>query len=173
MTRRDGAFLPLAVAVAAVILPGCGGYTLDSQYRQGIKTVAVDIFGRGKDVYRRELETRSTEAIVKRIEHDTPYKVTVKSRADTRLTGTIDTVEQRILSFNPDTGLPREMELTLTVSFTWTDLRSGKALAEVSDMRVSGAYVREAPLTEDFFQGSEGVLDRLARRVVEKMEAEW
>jgi outer membrane lipopolysaccharide assembly protein LptE/RlpB len=172
MTKTRGVILLLAVTTE-VVLPGCGGYTLDSQYRQGIKTVAVDIFGRGKDVYRREVETRATEAIVKRIEQDTPYKVTVKSRADTHLTGTIDSIEQRILSFNPDTGQARELELTLAVSFTWTDLRSGKLLADVSDMRVSGAYVREEPLTEDFFQGSEGVLDRLARQVVERMEAEW
>jgi outer membrane lipopolysaccharide assembly protein LptE/RlpB len=173
MTKHMGAILLLIMPAAVAVLSGCGGYTLESPYRQGIATVAVDMFGRGKDVYRREVETRATEAIVKRIEQDTPYKVTVKARADTYLTGTIETIEQRILSFDPDTGNARELELTLTVSFAWTDLRNGKTLAETKDLRVSGTYVREEPLTEDFYQGSENVVNRLAERVVEAMEAEW
>ena len=173
MTKQIRAILLLIVPVAAAVLGGCGGYTLNSPYRQGISTVAVDMFGRGKNVYRREVETQATEAIVKRIEQDTPYKVTVKARADTLLTGTIENIEQRVLSFNPDTGKARELELTLTVSFTWTDLRNGKTLAENKDLRVSGAYVLQEPLSEDFFQGSEDVVNRLAVRVVEAMEAEW
>lgn len=149
------------------------GYTLRSPHRGGIRTVAVPIWTRGKGVYRRELEMRSTQAIVKRIELDTPYKVTRKARADTLLAGTIDLVEQRILSMNPDTGMPRELELTLHVSFKWTDLRSGKALVERSNFRVAGTYIPSAPFSEDFFHGSEDVVSRLARRVVEQMEADW
>jgi hypothetical protein len=102
-----------------------------------------------------------------------PYKVTAKSRADTLLVGSIDDVEQRVLSFSPDTGLPRESELTLVVSFTWTDLRTGKTIVQRKKMRVSGTYTREDPITEDFFQGSENVINRLASRVVEQMEQPW
>lgn len=167
------------------------GYTVKSQYRGGIKTVAVPIFIRGKNVYRRELEDRLTEAVVKRIEADTPYKVTVKERADTVLTGTIVNVNQRILSFNSDTGDPREMEITLKINFTWTDLRTGDTLVEKKDFLVSGDYVTEIPyeedsdgkyvpdpdaenrMTEDFFQGSENVINRAAKRIVETMEAPW
>ena len=173
MTKRYWLILPLIVLAAGAVLGGCGGYTLDNSYRQGIRTVAVDMFGRGKDVYRREVETRATEAIVKRIEQDTPYKVTVKSRADTLLTGSINSIEQRVLSFDSNTGDARELELTLHVSYTWTDLRNGKVLAKAEKMSVSGTSVRESPLTEDFYQGSETVLNRLARRIVEGMEAEW
>ncbi|MCD6303667.1 MAG: hypothetical protein J7M21_01750 [Planctomycetes bacterium] len=160
------------------LLCGCDsdpakGYTTASQYPAGIKTVAVPIWHRGRDVYRRGLEMRLTEAIVKRIELDTPYKVTEKSRADTELVGTIDQVSQRVLSFNPDTGLPREKEITLTVSFTWTDLRNGKVLVRRRNFRESAAYIPPAPLGEDFFQGSEDVINRLARRIVQQMEADW
>ena len=102
------------------------GYTLKSQYPQDIKTVSVPIWHRGKQVYRRGLEMRLTEAVIKRLELDTPYKVTDKSRADSELRGTIDRVSQRVLSFNPDFGRPREMEITMTVSFSCTDLRSCK-----------------------------------------------
>ncbi len=165
--------VPMAVSIAGCSSDGRGGYTMASQYRPGIQTVAVDVWGRGKDVYRRDIEMRVTEAVVKRIEQDTPYKVTVKSRADTLLTGSIDNVEQRTLSFSTDTGLPRETEITFTVSFVWKDLRSGKTLVEKKKMDVSGRYTREDPITEDFFQGSENVINRLASQVVEQMEQPW
>ena len=168
--------LGLCVLIAlpgAMLAGGCGGYTTANQYRPGIRTVAVDILQRGKDVYRRELEIRATEAIVKRIEQDTPYKVTDKSRADTLVTGSIDLVEQRTLSFNPDTGMPRETEMTLTVSFAWKDLRTGKTIAERKKMKVAGAYTRESPLVLNAYQGSERVINVFARRVVEHMEQPW
>ena len=176
--RKTCILVVTAIVSAAVLAGGCAkdghsGYTMTDQYRPGIKTVAVDVWQRGKEVYRRDIEIRATEAVVKRIEQDTPYKVTSKSRADTLLVGSIDDVEQRVLSFNPDTGLPRESELTLVASFTWTDLRTGKTIVERKKMRVSGVYTREDPITEDFFQGSENVINRVAQRVVEQMEQPW
>jgi hypothetical protein len=161
------------IVPAAMLCGGCAGYTMADQYRPGIKTVAVDMWGRGKDVYRRELEMRITEAVVKRIEQDTPYKVTTKARADTLLTGSLDNVEQRTLSFDTDTGLARETEMTFTVSFVWKYLRSGQTLVEKKGMKVSASYTRQNPLQEDFFQGSENTINRLAEEVVQKMEKPW
>jgi len=91
--------LLLGVLLAGV-LAGClsnnptTGYTAKSQYRQGIRTVAVPIWTRGKDIYRRDIEIRLTESLVKRIELDTPYKVTTKQRADTILTGNLHRLVQ-------------------------------------------------------------------------------
>ena len=165
--------VPLALLACGCAGDGHSGYTTSDQYRPGIKTVAVDVWQRGKSVYRRDIEIRVTEAVVKRIEQDTPYKVTTKSRADTLLTGSIDNVEQRTMSFNPETGLPRETELAFTFSFVWKDLRTGKTIVERKNLRVTGTYTREDPITEDFFQGSENVINRLARRVTELMEQPW
>lgn len=149
------------------------GYTAHSQYRRGIRTVAVPIWTRGKDVYRRDTEIRLTESLVKRIELDTPYKVTTKQQADTILTGTIDLISQQTLSFDPDTGSPREMQLTFTVSFKWEDLRTGNIIVKKKNFRVAGVYLPPVPFNEDFFQGSEDLIDKLARRIVETMEADW
>ena len=148
------------------------GYSTRSQYVQGVKTVFVPIWQRGRNVYRRELEKRLTEAVIKRMELDTPYKQTDKSRADTELTGTLERISQRVLSYNPDSGLPREKEIVILVSYKWTDLRNGKVLAQ-GRVTESGVYIPPAPLDEDFFQGSEDVINKLAKRVVEKMEASW
>jgi len=178
MTNRKMLLLLTALAASACLGGCCSddptkGYTLASQYDTGIKTVSVPIFTRGKNVYRREVEMRLTEAVIKRIELDTPYKVVDKGRADTELRGTLDRVSQRVLSFNPDDGLPRETEVTLTASISWVDLRSGKVIKQVSNLRQAGVYIPPSPLSEDFFQASEDAVNRLARRIVEQMESDW
>lgn len=179
MTRIVKAAAPvILLCVSAMILTGCAndpaaGYSFSGGYPDDVSTVAVPIWNVGKNVYRREIEFRLTEAIVKQIELNTPYRVAEKTEADTLLTGTVDNISQRVLSMNPDTGTPREMEMTLTVSFTWSDLRTGQIRAERSNVRVSGTYVPHEPLSQDFFTGSEKVIDRLARRVVEQMESDW
>ncbi len=164
--------------VAISWLCGCtsdptAGYTTTSQYRTGIKTVAVPIWTRGRHIYRRDLETQLTEAIVKRIELDTPYKVTTKAKADTQLRGSIDAVAQRVLSRNPNSGLAREIQVTFTVSFVWDDLRTGQRLTERENFTVAATYIPEEPLSESFLVGSEDLVNRLAKRIVEQMEQPW
>ena len=165
----------LLSAVLAGILIGCEpmGYTAQNQYRKNIRTVAVPIWTRGKDVYRRDVEIRLTQALAKRIELDTPYKITDKKKADTLLSGSIDKIEQATTSFNPDTGTPREIAITYYVSFTWEDLRTGQVLVKKDNFPVSAVYLPSPPFNERFFLGSEALMERLARRIVETMEADW
>ncbi len=177
-TRRWAIPLLTAAALVAIITTGCSqdpaqGYSLQSQYSPDIRTVAVDIFTRGKDIYRRDIEMRLTEAVIKRIEQDTPFKVTDKARADTHLSGTLNLISQRVLSFDPDTSLPRELEMTFRIEILWKDLRSGDILLDQADLRVSGSYTRLDPLNEEFFHGSEVVINRAAERIVETMEIDW
>ena len=152
---------------------GTSGYTARSQYRPGVQTVVVPIWTRGQHVYRRDLEIDLTAALVKRLELDTPYKVTKKNRADTELTGSIDQITQRVLSFNPDTSQPREIEVTFTVSFEWKDLRTGKVLVKRKSFDVAVVYLPDAPYNENFFLGSQKLMDKLALRIVETMETDW
>jgi len=166
---------------ALAALAGCSddpraGYTLKNQYRQDVKTVAVKMFQRSRDVYRRDIEFDLTEALVKRIEQDTPYKVTTIGRADTELSGTIERIDQHVGSYDPETGRPRDMLLTVTVSFTWKDLRAGRrdvVLVKQEKLKATGDYVTHEPVGEVFFQGGQDVVNRLARQIVEHMEAAW
>jgi len=147
------------------------GYTTRDQYVQNVRSVCVPMWNRGRDVYRRDLEFRITESIVKEIQANTKYKISEEARADTILTGEIIGVSQEVMAFNPDTGNPREKEITITLAFTWTDLRNGKMLAHEDAMEVTGTYIPD--FGEDFFQGSQDVLDEAARQVVRHMEADW
>ncbi len=167
-----------AAMIAGGLTAGCSsdptkGYTWEPPYRKDIHSVAVPIWTVSKDVYRRGLEFNLTEALKKQIPLQTPYMISDKSRADTLLVGRIESVSQRALSINPDTGVPREMEITMVVSFTWTDLRSGKGgkvLAKMASFPASDTYLPSAPFNEDFFWGNESLMNRLAMRIVEKLE---
>ena len=164
----------LLAMLAGAMLTGCG-YTGKSLYPSDVRTVAVPMWKRGPHVYRRDLEIELTRALVNRIESATPYKVVDRTRADTELTGTIESIQQRVLSFNPDTGRPRELEMTFTVSFIWRDLRPGKGDIRVQETDFSVAAVRipDEPIGQDFFLGRQELYDDLARRIVEKMEEDW
>ena len=152
---------------------GQGAYTFRNQYRTDVSSVHVPIWTRGKDVYRRELEYRLTEAVIKRIQMDTPYVITERARADSELVGRIHLVEQGVLSRNPDTGDTNEQEVDMTIGFTWRDLNTGEVLVERVALRVTGYYIPEYPLSEDFFQGSQDVIEKASRLGVEHMEADW
>ena len=84
MNRMRMFAFPAAACVLGA-LTGCTnldptkGYTHASQYRKGIKTVAVPIWRRGAGEFRRDIEIRLTNALVRRIEAETPYKVVDKA----------------------------------------------------------------------------------------------
>lgn len=156
----------LALTAAMV---GC-----ESPYREDIRTVAVPIWYRGSDVYRRDVEFRLTEAIVKRIELDTPYKVVAdRSQADTVLEGTIVEIEGTSLVHNPRTGAPRSSQARIVVEYKWIDLRTGEVLAERTNLSEQGTFYPASPLREDFYEGSADGINRLAERIVETMEKPW
>lgn len=174
MTR----WLMLILTAGALAGAGCDvdpatGYTTASMYPEDVQTVAVDIFYRGPEVYRRDLETRLTESIIKRIQLDTPFRVVDKSNADTLLEGVIVSVDQRTLSWNPRTEEPRDIQLRITVDYRWTDLRTGEIRVERKNFRAAGVYYYPEPLSEDFFEGSQGAIETLAERMVQTMESPW
>ncbi len=177
MNRMRIIFAVLSVMVAACI--GCTnpdptqGFTMSSQYRRDVRTIAVPIFRRGTDEYRRDIEFRLTRAVVKHIEADTHYKVVKKPRADTLLSGTIRKVEEDVLSFNPHTGRAMEIQMRLIVDFTWKDLRTGEVLLDKKNFHVASDYIPARPLSEDFFLGSEDAFNKMARRIVEQLRQKW
>jgi len=171
-TLRALALLAAAGAAGGCTVDPTQSYTLASQYPDNVRTVAVQIFTRGSNVYRRGLEMRLTEAVVIHIELSTPYKVVDKDHADTELTGTITGVSQRTMSMVRRVSNPREKEVLISATMRWQDLRDGQVIRR-SNVRAAGSYITLAPVAEDFFQGSEDAIDRLARRIVEEMEDDW
>ena len=148
------------------------GYTTNSMFPDTIKTVAVSMFDRNKDVYRRDVEIRLTEAIQKRVQQNTPYRLAKRGRADSELTGELIKISQQVLSYNGTTGQANEIEAVLTINFTWKD-RHGNILVKRENFQVSGTYIPSFPFNENFFQGSEDIINKTAMLIVEQMESDW
>ncbi len=168
--------ISIALCGLVVAFAGCNGdpmlgYSLDTMYRDDVSSVYVPMFIRGSDVYRQGEEYRLTEAVIKQIQADTPYRISDRDRADTLLTGELVSITRTVLATNRDTGNPIEQEIIVRVAFTWTNLDTGEVLADVRGLDVAMTYAPD--LNEDFFQGSQDVYERAARRIVEYMETPW
>ena len=162
-------------AVVAVAVSGCQttdprtGYTSKSLFDESIKSVQVNIFSTKE--FRRGLEFELAEALVKRIEADTPYKVLKGVQADTVLDGQIKAVRQGVLADLYQSDLPAEKQQQLVVSFVWKDRRTGRILAEGNDVRVAAEY--NPPAGETFFVGEQDLMDKMARKIVSQMRQSW
>jgi hypothetical protein len=155
---------------------GCGfhsgddsGWHWSSPYRQDIRTVAVKIFT-SKD-YHRGVEFQITDALVKKIEEFTPYKVVSQDRADTVLEGEVVSVTPLALVIDPHTATPQQEQYTITINFTWKNLRTGKILISRQDFEQTSTYF--PTLGEDQYVASQDSAERLAMGIVHEMESAW
>lgn len=155
--------------VAAMVLPliGCG-YSTERPFRNDIQTIYVEML-HSKE-FRRDLEFQLTEALVKRIEMDTPYKVAPRARADSVISGEILEVQQRTFGTDFDSDLPRETGTTIIMNWRWKDLRTGE-LRGLRRQVYTTSYI--PPVGETFDTAMVRGLDGLAQQIVEAMEKDW
>jgi hypothetical protein len=168
------AYLALILA-----LSGCGyksdsgddsnGYHWQSLYRQDIRTVAVPIFTTRS--FDRGAEFNLSQAVVKQIEATTPYKVVPRERADTILEGQVVDVQVGTLSTDPNSAIPQEQMLGMTIDFTWKDLRSGRVLVERRGFEHTATYY--PTLGEGRTLGRQQAVERLALAIVQELQADW
>jgi hypothetical protein len=158
-----------AITVAVVMWTGGCGYSSSRPFPADVNTVHVEMFQ--SQVFRHDLEFRLTEAVAKRIEMDTPYRLASRDRADTVLSGELIEIKQGTLGNDFRTDLPRQNASTFVVSYRWQDLRNGKNLVEKERFPHTTTYIR--PVGETFFDAAVRGLDGLAERIVNSMESPW
>jgi hypothetical protein len=155
-------------AVAMAALTGCG-YSTTRPFPTDIQTIHVEMF-QSKE-FRRELEFRLTESIVKRIEMDTPYRIAPRNKADALLTGEILMVENRNFGDDVDTDLPRETGSTVVIRYRLQNMRTGRVLVERPRSVYQTSFI--PPVGETFTEGMTRAMDGLAEHIVESMESDW
>ncbi len=155
--------------IAAVGFAGGCGYSTQRPFRDGIQTVYVEMF-ESKE-FRRDLEFQLTEALIKRIEMDTPYRIADRQAADTVLTGEILEVQQRGLGNSFRTNRPREVAATILMRYSWKDQRTGEILVDRPRFAFTTNYIPD--VGETFPKGMIRGLDQAAERIVETMETGW
>ena len=147
-----------------------------SLFGQDIKTVYVPIFE--SDIDRPGLAERLTEAVCKRIEAKSPYKVVGRPDADSVLTGKIAS-ERKLISLYNRFGDVRQQEGMLSVFITWKDRRNQEIRQfEAVPWNESSATVN----ANNYFLPEYGQsiatsemeqIDRIADQIVGMMEMPW
>ena len=160
--------IAFSTGLALALVSGCG-YSSSRPFATDIQSVHVEMFQSRE--FRRELEFRLTESLIKRIEMDTPYRIAPRETADTLLSGEILAVTNRTFGDEFDTDLPREIGATVVIRYRFQDMRSGAILVERPRFVFQTSYI--PPVGETFTQGMTRALDGAAEQIVESMETSW
>jgi hypothetical protein len=157
---------------ALVTVAGCegGGYSNTSLYPEAVGTVYVEMFD--NQSFRRGVEYELTDALAKRIEAQTPYKiVTSRDRADTVISGQIVQANESVLTTERQIGRALEKNVELRAVVSWKNLRTGELLIDNRTVSASASYSEWQ--NQGFAYGSALAANSLAERIVELMEAGW
>jgi hypothetical protein len=173
--------LRIALVLACALCAGCSGYSSGANaggrngyawgttFRKDIRTVAVPAFGTKS--FSRGDEITLTQALIAQIESRTPYKIVPAERADTILEGLVVSVGTGTVSLDNQTALPQESVYTISVDFTWKDLRSGTILVERRNFDQSSTYY--PTLGDGRAHGRQTTAEALAASIVDELQGEW
>jgi hypothetical protein len=173
-SRRSEAFAVfMSLIVYVLLVCGCaetGGYSNESLFPEEVGSVYVEMFESRS--FRRGVEYELTDALAKRIEAETPYKiVSSRDRADTILSGQIMHVGTSGLSSERRTGRALEKEVQVQAVVNWKNLKTGELLIDNESVSASASYSEWQ--NQGFRYGSVLAANKLAQRIVELMEKEW
>jgi hypothetical protein len=162
-----------ALVLCILVFCGCAemsGYSSESLFPEEVGSVCLKMFDNKS--FRRGVEYELSDALAKRIEAATPYKIiSSEDRSDTVMSGQITSVGESVLSTERESGRPLEREVRLSVVVNWKDLKTGNLLIDNESVTVSASY---SPYQDqDFTYGSALAANNLARRIVELMEKQW
>ena len=162
-----------ALANFVLFLYGCSeiaGYSTEPLFPEDINSVRLEMFD--NQTFRRGVEYELSDALAKRIEVETPYKiVSDPDRADTVISGQIVSMNEFALSTDPEIGRVLEKELELRAVVNWKNLKTGQLLIDNHTVSASASYSDYQK--QDFKYASSLAANNLARRIVELMEKKW
>ncbi len=166
--------ISLGLVIAACPgFPGCGvmsGYSNESLFPEDVSSVYVEMFENRS--FRRGVEYELTDALAKRIEAETPYKIiSSRDRSETVISGQIVGVGESALTVERETGRALEKEVQLQVVVNWKNLKTGELLIDNRLVSASASYSQWQ--NQGFSYASTLAANNLARKIVELMEKKW
>ena len=175
--KRTSYFYTVILLLPGILLCsafyGCAvmnGYSNESLFSSEVKGVYVEMFENRS--FWRGVEYELTDALAKRIEAETPYKiVSSRNRADSIISGQILSIGQSLLSIERETGGALEKEVELQVVVSWKNLKTGELLIDNESVSALGSY--SGLQGQSFNYASRLAANKLARRIVELMEEQW
>ena len=154
-------------------LCGCAelnGYSNESMFPQEVDSICLEMFD--NQTFRRGAEYELSDALSKRIEVETPYKIiSSRDRADTVISGQIVSIGELALSTERETGRVLEKEVELQALVNWKNLKTGELLIDNELVSASASY--SGYQQQDFKYASTLAANNLAQKIVELMEKKW
>jgi hypothetical protein len=168
--KHNNNCLILVAIVCGCLLPAGCDYSDEWLYPEQVSSVYVEMFDSAS--FRRGHEYVLTDALAKRIEAETPYKIiSNRNRADTVLSGYITAVGETILADEYHTGEPLEKQFEITAVVSWKNLKTGELL--IDSEKASAAASFSTFQDQDTEYASRLAANRLAERIVEMMQKSW
>lgn len=166
------AFFGLAAA-ACLWFCGCGemnGYSNESLFPEDVDSVYVEMFDNRS--FRRGVEYELSDALAKRIEAETPYKIiSNRDLTDSVISGQIVQITESALSRERQIGRALEREVQLEAVVNWKNLKTAELLIDNKSVNASASYSQWQ--NQGFGYASSLAANNLAKRIVELMEKEW
>jgi len=173
-TRKAVFVIFFGLAVAGCLgfcgCAGMSGYSNESLFPEDISSVYVEMFDNRS--FQRGVEYELTDALAKRIETETPYKIiSSPDRADTVISGQIVQISESVLSSERQTGRALEKEVQLRAVVNWKNLKTGELLIDNRSVSAQASFSEWQ--NQGFGYASALAANNLARKIVELMEKEW
>jgi|GEM_PF-142655 len=149
---------------------GSTGYSNASLYPDNVESVYLEMFDNRS--FRRGTEFTFSNALAKRIEAQTPYKiVSDRDRADSVMSGQLVAVGESILTLERELGRAMEKEVVVMAVVNWKSLKTGRLM--INNQTVTAAASYSEFQDQDFTYASAAAANKLAQNVVELMENQW
>ena len=171
--KKTAIVISLSLLCSVLFSGGCNmfeGYSNQQMFPDQIDSVCLEMFD--NQSFYRGVEYEFSDALSKRIEAGSPYKIiSSKNRADSVISGYLTNVSSSSLTIERESGRALEKEVALTAVVNWKNLRTGEFLIEDKLVNASASYSEWQ--NQGFEYGSALAVNRLAERVVELMEKKW
>ena len=146
------------------------GYSNEPLFPEEVSSVCLEMFDNKS--FRRGVEYELSDALAKRIEAETPYKIiSSRDRADSVMNGQMVRVSESILTREREVGRALEKEVQLRALVNWKNLKTGEYLIENESVSASATYSEWQ--NQGFRYASTLAANNLAQKIVELMEKEW
>ncbi|MGR3317184.1 MAG: LPS assembly lipoprotein LptE [Candidatus Anammoxibacter sp.] len=149
------------------ILIGCS-YSSRSILKQNVNSVYIPIFD--NKTFRRGLEFGLTKALKNEIMFKTQLKISEKENADSLLSGEIVSFTEQTITVDSNDNIV-ESRILIAVDFIWTDLRTGRILAEQKEVIAPTEFIVEHGETIETAK-NESYTD-IAEKIVDLMSERW
>jgi lipopolysaccharide assembly LptE-like protein len=173
MTRNCWIAWLAGAMVAVTALSGCtgpGGYSNETLFPKDVTSVRLEMFDNRS--FRRGVEYELSDALAKRIEAETPYKiVSSRDRADSVISGQLLSISESALTIDREVAEPLESEVVLTAVVNWKNLNTGRLMINSKTVTAAASYSEFQG--QDFTYASARAANKLAQRIVEFMENNW